>query len=149
MGKYDYLKPYRENPFFQKHLDHERAFNAGVPFESWARLVASEYNGEEGSRECPRCGGTAWYRALALNYTCVDCGDMFSVSGMEPLGKSLSDLVKIAVDSRTYRRPSDDAEITFTKDSFGRYLVTISDTTVTFGYRRDEAWAVVQTFMNN
>lgn len=78
--KYAYLKPYRPNPWFQAHLDAERDYSVGIPFDVWSRHVVSEYQGEEEPREC-RCGKKLWYKATIIAYKCPDCGALQAQHG--------------------------------------------------------------------
>lgn len=79
-GKWSYLNPYRSNPWFQLHLDSERAYNSGTPFAVWSRFVVREFYGHEWEkpRTCGICGKEAgYYRATIGAYQCTNCRALY------------------------------------------------------------------------
>lgn len=74
-SKYPWLQPYRNNPWFQDHLAGERAYQSGVPFSYWSRIVASEFEGFEKPITCSG-GHTSWWKATVGAYKCPTCGEL-------------------------------------------------------------------------
>ncbi|GAA2293988.1 hypothetical protein GCM10010149_47400 [Nonomuraea roseoviolacea subsp. roseoviolacea] len=79
-SKYEYLKAYRPNPWFQDHLEAERDYSVGIPFATWSRRVVQEYRGFEEPRACA-CGGQLWWKGTIAMYKCPSCGALQAYGG--------------------------------------------------------------------